>query len=62
MPPAWFVAACLGYFPGDGWRRLARAIGAMLLAVALTMTHVVGAAMPVLLFNLLASALGVGAR
>ena len=52
MPAAWFIAACLGYFPGQGWTPWLRAVGALLLAMALTMLFVAGAVMVVLLFNL----------
>jgi len=52
MPAVWFIAACLGYFPGRGPSRWLRAVGALLLAAALTMLLVVGAVMLVLLFNL----------
>lgn len=52
MPAAWFIAACLGYFPGRGPAGWVRAVGALLLAAALTMLLVVGAVMVVLVFNL----------
>ena len=51
MPAAWFIATCLGYFPGKGPARWLRAIGALLLAAALTRLRVVGAVMVMLLFN-----------
>lgn len=52
MPAAWFIAACLGYFPGKGLARWLRAVAALLLAAGLTMLLVVGAVMLVMLFNL----------
>lgn len=52
MLAAWFIAACLGYFPGKGLAHWLRAVAALLLAAVLTMLLVVGAVMLVMLFNL----------
>lgn len=51
VPPIWFVVACLGYVPAEGWARLGRAIGALLVATALTMAFLVAAVLLVMLLN-----------